>query len=246
MTKDICSYEGCTNQVRNGGVCASHGSRMKTCRYEGCTNQVKSTTEPETPSLCLPVGMGGGQGTNDTTPEVGDANEVIAAPKSKVSRINQFTAGGGGDDASTPKTNAGAPFLTPPTDKTSQPSSQRYNTRSTSTSSKADETLTQNDDTTSDAIGGDEDQYVDSYARYNWSVLNQTDEDVQGMRRITVTLTQEDKMNMSGSVNFLKRDGGIQLPRPIVSLISPGSVLDNTLLQLGKKVCVYALYNLQI
>ena len=42
--KKTCSQEGCTNQVKNGGVCIRHGASWKkyTCSNEGCTNIVKS------------------------------------------------------------------------------------------------------------------------------------------------------------------------------------------------------------
>ena len=42
--KKTCSQEGCTNQVKNGGVCIRHGASWKkyTCSNEGCVNQVKN------------------------------------------------------------------------------------------------------------------------------------------------------------------------------------------------------------
>ena len=40
--KKQCSYEGCTNQVVNGGVCKRHGAKVKTCSHEGCTNYSKN------------------------------------------------------------------------------------------------------------------------------------------------------------------------------------------------------------
>ena len=36
--KKICSADGCTNQVVNGGVCIKHGAKVKRCSKEGCTN----------------------------------------------------------------------------------------------------------------------------------------------------------------------------------------------------------------
>jgi len=36
-----CSREGCTNQVQKGGVCVRHGAKVKRCRSEGCTNQAQ-------------------------------------------------------------------------------------------------------------------------------------------------------------------------------------------------------------
>ena len=33
-----CSYEGCTNQARNGRVCVRHGAQVQLCSHEGCTN----------------------------------------------------------------------------------------------------------------------------------------------------------------------------------------------------------------
>ena len=38
--RKTCSHEGCTNQVRSGGVCYRHGAKRKECTHEGCTNQV--------------------------------------------------------------------------------------------------------------------------------------------------------------------------------------------------------------
>jgi hypothetical protein len=37
-----CSYEGCNNQARKGGVCTTHGAKreVKQCSFEGCTNKV--------------------------------------------------------------------------------------------------------------------------------------------------------------------------------------------------------------
>ena len=36
--KMVCSYEGCTNQARNGRVCVRHGAQVQLCSHEGCTN----------------------------------------------------------------------------------------------------------------------------------------------------------------------------------------------------------------
>ena len=36
-----CSFEGCTNQVIKRGVCVTHGAETKRCSFEGCTNQAK-------------------------------------------------------------------------------------------------------------------------------------------------------------------------------------------------------------
>ena len=36
-----CSFEGCTNIVVKGGVCVTHGAKQKAkkrCNHEGCTN----------------------------------------------------------------------------------------------------------------------------------------------------------------------------------------------------------------
>jgi hypothetical protein len=33
-----CSYEGCNNKVKKGGVCVTHGAKKKQCSFEGCTN----------------------------------------------------------------------------------------------------------------------------------------------------------------------------------------------------------------
>jgi hypothetical protein len=33
-----CSFEGCTNNRVQGGVCITHGAIRKRCSYEGCTN----------------------------------------------------------------------------------------------------------------------------------------------------------------------------------------------------------------
>jgi hypothetical protein len=42
VTSKLCSKEGCTNQVRNGGVCQRHGAEVKVyrCSKEWCPNQV--------------------------------------------------------------------------------------------------------------------------------------------------------------------------------------------------------------
>jgi len=34
-----CSSEGCTNKVVNGGVCKKHGAKLKRCSKEGCSNK---------------------------------------------------------------------------------------------------------------------------------------------------------------------------------------------------------------
>ena len=36
--RKICSANGCTNVVVQGGVCGRHGARVKLCSREGCTN----------------------------------------------------------------------------------------------------------------------------------------------------------------------------------------------------------------
>jgi hypothetical protein len=40
-TRKICSYEGCTNGVVEGGVCVTHGAKVKRCRlrwmYQLCS-----------------------------------------------------------------------------------------------------------------------------------------------------------------------------------------------------------------
>eukprot|EP00984_Skeletonema_dohrnii_P035199 scaffold34669_cov139-Skeletonema_dohrnii-CCMP3373.AAC.2 len=36
--KKICSANGCTNVVVQGGVCTRHGARRKLCSSEGCMN----------------------------------------------------------------------------------------------------------------------------------------------------------------------------------------------------------------
>jgi hypothetical protein len=40
VTKKRCSFRGCTNHVVKGGVCVTHGAKMKQCSHKGCTNQV--------------------------------------------------------------------------------------------------------------------------------------------------------------------------------------------------------------
>jgi hypothetical protein len=35
-----CSHDGCTNGVIKGGVCVTHGAKRKRCSFEGCTNHV--------------------------------------------------------------------------------------------------------------------------------------------------------------------------------------------------------------
>ena len=39
--KTRCSHIGCTNGVVKGGVCVTHGAKMKSCSAEGCNNQAK-------------------------------------------------------------------------------------------------------------------------------------------------------------------------------------------------------------
>eukprot|EP00577_Skeletonema_sp_RCC1716_P025408 CAMPEP_0113400472 /NCGR_PEP_ID=MMETSP0013_2-20120614/16142_1 /TAXON_ID=2843 ORGANISM="Skeletonema costatum, Strain 1716" /NCGR_SAMPLE_ID=MMETSP0013_2 /ASSEMBLY_ACC=CAM_ASM_000158 /LENGTH=182 /DNA_ID=CAMNT_0000285545 /DNA_START=46 /DNA_END=590 /DNA_ORIENTATION=- /assembly_acc=CAM_ASM_000158 len=39
-TNKRCSRNGCDKFVVNGGVCVSHGAKLKRCSSEGCTNQV--------------------------------------------------------------------------------------------------------------------------------------------------------------------------------------------------------------
>eukprot|EP00984_Skeletonema_dohrnii_P024360 scaffold13468_cov95-Skeletonema_dohrnii-CCMP3373.AAC.5 len=41
----MCSADGCTSQVCNGGVCMKHGARRtkKLCNSEGCTTQATSS-----------------------------------------------------------------------------------------------------------------------------------------------------------------------------------------------------------
>jgi hypothetical protein len=36
-----CSADGCTNQVRSGGVCVRHGAKVKLCSSEGCPNRAR-------------------------------------------------------------------------------------------------------------------------------------------------------------------------------------------------------------
>lgn len=33
--------QGCTNQVVKGGVCVTHGAKLKQCSLDGCTNNAK-------------------------------------------------------------------------------------------------------------------------------------------------------------------------------------------------------------
>ena len=96
-----CQVGGCSNIAKKRGVCIRHGASVKQCSIGGCYNNAQKggvckrhgagsskkrkspDPEPETPSFCLPVGMGAdrlnvfrGGGTNDTTPKVGDGNDV--------------------------------------------------------------------------------------------------------------------------------------------------------------------------
>jgi len=36
-----CYVDGCTNQIKNGGVCRRHGAKVTLCSSEGCTNHAK-------------------------------------------------------------------------------------------------------------------------------------------------------------------------------------------------------------
>jgi hypothetical protein len=38
VEKKQCRFDGCTNQVIKGGVCWTHGAKVKQCSQEGCTN----------------------------------------------------------------------------------------------------------------------------------------------------------------------------------------------------------------
>lgn len=40
--RELCSNEGCSNQVINGGVCIRHGAKVKLCNNEGCTSQAQN------------------------------------------------------------------------------------------------------------------------------------------------------------------------------------------------------------
>ena len=96
-----CKVGGCSNIAKKRGVCIRHGASKKQCSIGGCYNNAQKggvckrhgagsskkrkspDPEPETPSLCLPVGMGSvllnefrGGGKNDSTPKVGDANDI--------------------------------------------------------------------------------------------------------------------------------------------------------------------------
>ena len=37
----LCTIEGCTNRVVQGGVCVTHGAKRKTCKYPDCDKSVK-------------------------------------------------------------------------------------------------------------------------------------------------------------------------------------------------------------
>jgi hypothetical protein len=37
--RKICSAEGCTNRVVNGGVCVRHGAKTRRCSNDGCTHK---------------------------------------------------------------------------------------------------------------------------------------------------------------------------------------------------------------
>ena len=39
--RKLCSYEGCSNQARRGGVCTTHGANAKRCSFKGCNNQAR-------------------------------------------------------------------------------------------------------------------------------------------------------------------------------------------------------------
>jgi hypothetical protein len=43
-----CSFEDCNNHAKKGGVCVTHGAkvraRMKRCTFEGCSSYPKSRT----------------------------------------------------------------------------------------------------------------------------------------------------------------------------------------------------------
>ena len=96
-----CQVGGCSNIAKKRGVCIRHGASVKQCSIGGCYNNAQKggvckrhgagsskkrkspDPEPETPSFCLPVGMGAdrlnvfrGGGKNDSTPKVGDGNDV--------------------------------------------------------------------------------------------------------------------------------------------------------------------------
>jgi hypothetical protein len=37
--KRKCSVAGCINQIQNGGVCVTHGAKVKRCSFKGCINR---------------------------------------------------------------------------------------------------------------------------------------------------------------------------------------------------------------
>lgn len=39
VLKRCSSHEGCTNIVQRGGVCVTHGAKVKQCSHKGCANQ---------------------------------------------------------------------------------------------------------------------------------------------------------------------------------------------------------------
>mmetsp|Transcript_18779 Transcript_18779/g.34898 ORF Transcript_18779/g.34898 Transcript_18779/m.34898 type:complete len:310 (+) Transcript_18779:262-1191(+) len=38
-TRKICTHEGCSKFAKKGGVCVTHGAKVKRCHNEGCNNQ---------------------------------------------------------------------------------------------------------------------------------------------------------------------------------------------------------------
>ena len=39
--RKLCSFDGCTNIDKKGGVCVKHGATAKRCSHEGCTNRAQ-------------------------------------------------------------------------------------------------------------------------------------------------------------------------------------------------------------
>ena len=39
--RKLCSHEGCTNVLKEGGVCVRHGAKVRRCKREGCNNIVR-------------------------------------------------------------------------------------------------------------------------------------------------------------------------------------------------------------
>jgi hypothetical protein len=59
-----CSFVGCNKYAQKGGVCITHGAEVKRCNFDGCTNHVKKG------GVCRSSKNINATNTNDGTPVI--------------------------------------------------------------------------------------------------------------------------------------------------------------------------------